>query len=244
MRAQNSTISTSLPSQSPCRRQRTSTLGEGSLPLADIPFEVAVDGAVKGSLSAAGGFVGNTLGLLVFGPAGAIVFSGVGGAAALFGSGRVRQKVDRALVGEWLGHVDADSERFRASLKSAMRQKIDILRQKADQLDAYDNEHVPWLKLRFFDNALTIAECMADLEIDAVKRDQPERAMAYVRLMREASVHPWSVNSELTALMDNLAGKPGLTDIGRDHLDNTIRKTKDLATLARTRWFESNRSSD
>ena len=217
---------------------------KGSLPLADIPFEVAVDGAVKGSLSAAGGFVGSTLGLLVFGPAGAIVFSGVGGTAALFGSGQVRQKFDRALVGEWLGHVDTDSERFRASLKNAMREKIDILRQKAAQLDTFDNEHVPWLKLRLFDNALTIAECMADLEIDAVKRDQPERATAYVRLMREASVHPWSVNSELTALMENLAGKPGLTDVGRDHLDKAIRKTKGLATRTRSRWFKSDRSSD
>jgi hypothetical protein len=195
---------------------------KGSLPLEDLPFEVAVDGAVKGGLAAAGGFAGSTLGLLVFGPAGAVVFSGVGGAGALFGSGWARQKLDRALIGEWLAQVDATSERFRAALKTAMQQKIEILLQKAHHLDALDSEHVPWLKLRLIDNALAIAECAADLEIEAVKRDQPGRAAAYLRLMREASVHPWSVNSELTDLMTSFARKPGLTDIGRDYFDNAV----------------------
>ena len=43
---------------------------KGSLSLQDLPFEVAVDGAVKGGLTAAGGFAGQSLGLLFFGPAG------------------------------------------------------------------------------------------------------------------------------------------------------------------------------
>lgn len=217
---------------------------KGSLPLEDLPFEVAVDGAVKGGLAAAGGFAGSTLGLLVFGPAGAVVFSGVGGAGALFGSGWARQQLDRALIGEWLAKVDATSERFRASLKTAMQKKIEILRQKAEHLDALDNEHVLWLKLRLFDNALAIAECMADLEDDAINRNQPGRATAYLRLMREASVHPWSVNSELTDLMADFARKPGLTEIGRDYLDDAVRKAEELAKRTRSRWFGSDSASD
>jgi hypothetical protein len=34
---------------------------KGALPLEDVPFEVVVDGAVKGGLAAAGGFAGSSL---------------------------------------------------------------------------------------------------------------------------------------------------------------------------------------
>jgi hypothetical protein len=55
--------------------------------------------------------------------------------------------------------------------------------------------------------------------------------------MHEASVHSWSVNSELTALMGTLSMKPGLTEIGSDYLDDAVRKAEELAKQARARWF-------
>ena len=79
---------------------------KGSLSLQDLPFEVAVDGAVKGGLTAAGGFAGQSIGLLLFGPAGAVVFGALGGTGALFGSGWVRERFDKVLVAEWVRGLD------------------------------------------------------------------------------------------------------------------------------------------
>ena len=191
---------------------------KGSLPLQDLPFEVAVDGAVKGGLVVAGGFVGKSIGLLLFGPAGAVVFGAVGGTGALFGSGWARRQLDNALIAEWVRRFDGTSERFRMSLKATMRRKIGILKDKVDRLDPLDDELVSWIKQRLHDNALAIAECAAELEFDVVKHDQPERAKELLRLMRDAGVHPWSVQSDLTQVADCLAEKPSVVDVGRDHL--------------------------
>lgn len=60
----------------------------------ELPFEVALDGTSKGTFAVAGGSAGKGIGFLLFGPAGAIVFSGVGGAGAVLGSaGKERDRL-------------------------------------------------------------------------------------------------------------------------------------------------------
>ena len=153
--------------------------------------------------------------------------------------GERERTCDYGDAGEWLDNVDEAARRFRQKLRSAMRQKIEILNQKARHLDTFDNEHVHWIKLRLLDNALAIAECEADLlEIDAQPSRPPERGTAYIRLMREAAVHPRLVNAELTTLMEVLSRKPGLSEIGRDYFDDAVQKTEDFALRTRGRWFE------
>jgi hypothetical protein len=208
---------------------------KGSLPLQDVPFEMAVDGVLNGGLAAAGGFTGSALGLLIFGPAGAVIFSGVGGASALLGKGWLRQGLDRTLRDEWLGKLDEKSEPLLTALENAMRCKIDILLHKVQQLDSFDSEHVPWLKQRFFDDALAIAECAAEIKIVASKYGQPDRSIAYFRLMTEASVHPWSVQSELKGLFDQMSRKPSLSDIAKEGFD----AASDFADEVYTKWFGS-----
>lgn len=50
---------------------------KGEVPLLHLPFEFVVDGTIKGGLSAAGGFAGSLVGLLLFGPAAAPGLSSV-----------------------------------------------------------------------------------------------------------------------------------------------------------------------
>jgi hypothetical protein len=59
----------------------------GRMPLSDLPFSLVLDATVKGGLSAVGALSGKALGLLAFGPAGALVLGGVGGVGALVGAG-------------------------------------------------------------------------------------------------------------------------------------------------------------
>lgn len=206
---------------------------KGSLSLQDLPFEVAVDGAVKGGLTAAGGFAGQSLGLLVFGPAGAVVFGAVGGIGALFGSGWAREKVDQVLVADWVQGLDDPAEDFRLALKAAMRRKIGILQDKVDRLGSAGGELVPWIRLRLLDNAVAIAEGVAELEFDVVEREQPTRAKDLLRVMKDAGVHPWSVQAELGVLVARLAEKPTAGEVVRDYLEGAMSAASKVTRLWR-----------
>ena len=97
---------------------------QGRIPLADLPFSVVLDGAVKGGLAAAGGISGNVLGLLLFGPAGALIFGSVGGAGAILGSHWTRQQVTRLISGDWLRSLDETTDRLHSALIEANQTKI------------------------------------------------------------------------------------------------------------------------
>ena len=164
--------------------------------------------AVTGTLTAAGGFAGKSVGLLLFGPAGAVVFAAVGGTGTPFGSDWARRQLDKVPVSMWIRSLDGSSQDFRLSLKTAMRGKIGIILNKIDRLDVTDRELAAWLRLRMLDNAVAIAEGLAELEFDTVERKQPDRARELLRLMKDAGVHPWSVQPKLRSLRRGLAAKP------------------------------------
>ena len=200
---------------------------KGSLSLQDLPFEVAVDASVKGGLAVAGGFAGQSIGFLLFGPAGAVVFGTVGGTGALFAAGRARDLLDQVLDADWARGLDDPAEDFRVSLKRAMRRKIEILEDKICRLGLLDGEIVPWIRLRLLDDAVAIAEGVAELEFDVVERKQPRQAWELLRVMRDAGVHRWSVGSELTDLMARLPEKPTAGEAMRSIVD------KGMATVSK-----------
>lgn len=183
---------------------------KGSIPLKDIPLEFAVDGAVHGTLSVAGGIAGTTLGLLLFGPAGAVIFGGVGQAGTLFGARDVRRKFDDLRAKEWTVSVGKAANSFRVALDKAMQSKINRINFKASQISASDPVLEDWARLKFADQAIGVAECKA--ELDHLPGNAVDRAKILLRLMREAGIHPWSVNEPLKNLMNVLAEQPSVTD--------------------------------
>ena len=183
---------------------------KGSIPLRDIPLEVVVDGAVHGTLSVAGGIAGTTLGLLLFGPAGAVIFGGTGQAGALFGAGAVRRKFDDLRTKEWATSVGETANLFKAALDEAMQSKIRRINFKASQVRTSDHVLEDWAHLKFADQVLCVGECKA--ELDHLPEHAVERATELLKLMRKAGVHPWSVNEPLRDLMNILAEQPRVTD--------------------------------
>ena len=138
--------------------------------------------------------------------------------------------MDQALIAEWLRDLDEPTEDFRVSLKAVMRRKIRIVEEKVSRLDLGDGELVPWIRLRMLDNALAIAEGIAELEFDAVERKQPTRAKDLPRLMKDTGVHPWSVRSQLASLANSLGEKPTAGEAVRGR----VRQT--MSVLSKVRW--------
>lgn len=195
---------------------------KGSISLRDLPLEVVVDGALRGSLAIAGGFTGRAIGLLLFGPAGAVIFGGAGEVGVIFGASEIRRRFDDLLAREWAAEVRVSADRFRTALDKAMRWKIASIDFKASKVEASDQGFAEWLRLKFADQALHVAECKAQLED---LREKPiDRANELLRLMHEAGVHHWSVRGPLRDLLDVLARRPTVTD----HAADMIGKGKEF----------------
>ncbi|PWW02071.1 hypothetical protein DFR52_102738 [Hoeflea marina] len=182
----------------------------GRIPLSDLPAAVVLDGSIKGGLAAAGGLAGKLLGLLVFGPAGALVLGGAGGVGALLGAGWTRDQATRLVSSGWHGDLELATDRFRVALIEAIRNKVDLLADKRAQTLATERPDCRWLAERFSDDIVSLCETMHELRVDVLTLRQPSKARACLEIMTKASVHPMPVEAELTGLLEMLKAEPSV----------------------------------
>ncbi len=184
----------------------------GAIPLVDVPFEVAVDGAVKGTLAVAGGLSGKALGLVLFGPAGAVIFGGVGGVVALVGAGRIRSVLDRTTSPKWTEELDAASRKFVVALSEAISRKERILDGKLSAIWKDTRPEAIWIRNRMLDDKVFLAE--ASVRVVELSRvgDPQERARAALRFAYDHAVHPWTVHHEMAELLRTLEERPSVRE--------------------------------
>lgn len=202
---------------------------KGSIPLKNLPLEAIVDGTIKGSLSAAGGYTGGIIGLLLFGPAGAVIFSGVGGPVAILGSNKVRYRIDSLLDKNWVAELEEAAQRFQIVLDNAMSEKMVRFREKSVKVDVQDSELKEWINLKFSDRELAIAEYRS--EFKHLPTNTVDRANELLRLMHEAGVHPQSVNRQLQEMLNLLSERPTITD----HATEAAKKSREFLDRVRSR---------
>ncbi len=80
------------PTESAARK--TQAWWKGTVLPRDLPFEIVADGTTQGALAKTCEFSAATIGPLVFGRAGSVVFGGVGGAAGILGQYPLRRALD------------------------------------------------------------------------------------------------------------------------------------------------------
>lgn len=185
---------------------------KGQASLVDLPFEVAVDGALKGSLAIAGGLSGQALGLLIFGPAGAVVFGGSGGVLALFGAGPARQALDKGLHPDWLDRLSRASLQFIKALTRAIAAKTKQLDTKLNMLGGVERDDVAWVRARMLDDKIFLAEAAVAAEKLAEISAPLDQAEAALRTAYDFAVHPRSMHAEMQALMLVFNDRPKSAD--------------------------------
>ncbi|WP_374629718.1 hypothetical protein [Pannonibacter indicus] len=189
----------------------------GRMPLSDLPFSVVMEASVKGGLAAAGGLSGKALGLLAFGPAGALVLGGAGGAAALVGAGWAQLQLTRALSSEWLADLDVSTDRFRKALSVAIHLKIKLLCGKKQLLADKKADLGSWLDLRFADDVVSLCEVIHELDTSIPALQQPARARACLAALDAAKVHPILIDVELRDLLEVLGREPSKSAAAAKH---------------------------
>lgn len=196
----------------------------GQLSLSDLPLEVLLDGSLRTGLVVTGGFTGQALGLLVFGPAGAVIFGATGGIGALLGAGRIRTAAEEYLVREWRERVERSADLFEGALRATILRKREILQRKLASLASDGRAETRWLSQRLEDDALALAEALVALDELPQGRNPLGRVRSLLGIMHDAAVHPWTVKSELDALIEAVNAKPSLADLARQARDGILEK--------------------
>jgi hypothetical protein len=96
----------------------------GQQSLGETAFNVTLDTSSKGILAIAGGFMGNGLGLLVFGPAGAYIFGGVLAVTATTQSNLISEHVDTFLDPDRDSSLHQSSDKLLNTCRDHLEAKV------------------------------------------------------------------------------------------------------------------------
>lgn len=146
------------------------TLGifTGAIPADHLPAWLVVDTAVRGALVIAGGQAGAVLGLVVIGPAGALVLGPVLGAAAIFGNDNIKGWIDGQINTAWYNEMRSDADELRLLGIRDLKSRIALLVNRWDK-EFRLGTRLPkdlsiWLDRRAADDAIAASEDLLDLD--------------------------------------------------------------------------------
>ncbi len=189
---------------------------QGKLSTAQAVEQLMLDGAVRAGLFAAGAVIGKTMGMFLFGPAGAWVLGGGLPILAQAARGKVVDQVRiRARSGayaEWVGAVHQQLDRMQTDLIAALSDRIQQLndKQSADPRNTVQR----YLHWRIVDAMLYADECRH--HIGAICKEShplPEARLRELLLWAQrASIHAFRYQSALASVIEYLEQAPGVLD--------------------------------
>jgi hypothetical protein len=189
-----------------------SKVWSGEIPIEDLPAWLVLDLSIRGGLAATGQIGGAFVGLLVIGPAGALVLGPVIGVAALFGTGKLHGLVDRAIRGEWHDAVMAAAERLRREVMRSMTGQLDLLIERQQRVRR-SGQQLPgnlmtWLDARMVDDVVAVWEDVDDLAEVMTLRD----AMTLLLSASSTGIGDVEVARARRELAAMIATKPSTVD--------------------------------
>lgn len=188
----------------------------GQIPVVDLPAWLVIDLAIRGSLAGAGQAGGAILGLVVLGPAGALILGPLAGVAALLGTGRAHDLLDRGIRSEWRAEVLKAAHDLHAALLNAANRQIRALTFRLERLRKLGSE-LPhqlfaWLEARMVDDLIAVIEARD-------RMPSPSTMRAAMELLVRASTTDVIAPDVLRAryrLARCLAAKPSTTGAGKE----------------------------
>ena len=153
----------------------------GEIPVEDLPAWLVFDLSIRGGLATAGQAGGAFVGLLVIGPAGALILGPVMGVAALFGTGALHAALDRAIRSDWHDEVSQAADKLRQALLTALKHQVQHLVSRHDRL-SHAARGIPadlqlWLGSRSAEDVISAWETIEDLPEATSLRGAMELAM-------------------------------------------------------------------
>lgn len=202
--------------------------------------EVLLDGGTKVALASVGGLVGPAVGLIVFGPAGALIFGTLVPIVSQTQSRRLQGKLDGLVASpsyrDWQAKAKAAMDLLIAKLRSTLKTKAEVLQARINALKRDPiAEYIRW---RAEDELSGLRETWCRL--DPIERESVSNIeIAFGSLLSwlgEAPIHSVTYQSELKFLAHAFGQRPTLGDRMKEHagaLTDTIRW---WGTKMHSRW--------
>lgn len=179
-------------------------LKKGQVTAPEAASDLLIQGSTRAGLAVAGGFVGKSIGLLVLGPAGALVGGALGPVVAQAGAGRLaprirkavrlRPKVDRG--------IDDTCDALSHDVEKAIDQMLAVLRRKHRLIGS--GVAGTYVRHRVIDEARHLDECQGELlRLRCDPWGARSRAVSMLRIASR-SVHPSRYQGTLRDLLDAL----------------------------------------
>lgn len=171
---------------------------EGEVTAGQAMSQLLMIGSARAGLAAVGGVAGSSVGLLLLGPAGALI---VGNLAPVAAQGAARPLV--ALFGKWFGSREgkdsgARCDDFCDTVATAIQSKLAILRTKYRQVG--DGPAGTYVRYRLLDQARHLDECQNRLfEVNRGDGNATDRAIEILRVASQ-SLHPACYRAALPKL--------------------------------------------
>lgn len=191
--------------------------------------QIILDGGIRVGLATAGGYIGASIGLLVFGPAGALVLGAVTPVLSQAQARRFAGLMDKHIKAEPYTQWETDTHRvideFVTCLEASIERKRQFLRDKYKALGTGDISD--YVRYRLADDARFLRESRALLaQLTREHCDTVEqRALDVIRWTAGSTVHPALYQSELFQLNEVLKQRPSLPE----RLEGVLGKLWDLA---------------
>lgn len=188
----------------------------GEVTAAQAMQQVVFDGSTRMGLAAIGGFAGKSIGLLVFGPAGALVLASalpiLAQRQSKFVQGVVDQWITSDAYAEWKSDTQAVLGALTNTLERAMETKLAILRKREGALG--DGEVAEYVRWRICDDICFLIEqrCLLQASSHVPSSSVEARAAAVLAWLPGSTIHPRLYQSELNALSVALGKRPAASD--------------------------------
>ncbi|HRJ01109.1 MAG TPA: hypothetical protein PKV67_10055 [Hyphomonas sp.] len=212
--------------------------GQGEISGRQAIQEILIDGTVQTGLAVAGKFAGGTIGLLVFGPAGGLVFAGVLPMLSRSQLGPAKNILERATQGnqykEWNGHALESFKRLVDRLQKALIRKAEKL--KARQFASRNkvvSEYLCWRQedaLRFLRERHKRLKSLDDLAPGKIE----EASAHLLSWLSTSTLHPKIYQLPLAEWTVMMSKRPDLGDNLTEAVDRGRRLMERLWNSRKT----------
>lgn len=205
--------------------------------------EVLLDGGTRMGLSAIGGYAGSGIGLLVFGPAGALIFGTVTPILSQMQSSHVKKALDEWTTSdkyvEWETQTHKLYERLSTRLKQALKNKYRALKKQLSEVpEGQVSAYVRW---RMTDEVIFLREMWYRLKL-MEECNSVSLEIKFKRLLEWLSVstiYPAAYQYELEALSKSFSERPPVSD---RIIDRVKGGPNFVARFAQRKWRDFNAS--
>jgi hypothetical protein len=203
--------------------------------------EALLRGSVTTGLAVAGNFVGVGVGLLVFGPAGALVLGNLLPVLSRTQSNRVTETIKRAARGDkyraWEEKARSQYEPLCSHLLALLTNKGEQLKARIDQLPQ-TGAAADYLRWRLTDLLCHLrAQWLRVKALESESDDIDILGGRLLRLLSESTLHPAAYQKELRAFLVALEGQPSAADNVGEQVSKAVEAAAEQGSRAIT-WVK------